>query len=78
MGFRYAKGLRKEVTQAIVRERSKRPFDPSWILHIVCPSYAAEIWCCWLRLELSIRLAAKTLRKSQLLVERAFSSPPAV
>ncbi|MGB8770645.1 MAG: DNA polymerase III subunit alpha, partial [Candidatus Korobacteraceae bacterium] len=27
MGFRYAKGLRKEVAQAIVRERSKRPFE---------------------------------------------------
>ena len=27
MGFRYAKGLREEAAQAIVRERSKRPFD---------------------------------------------------
>ena len=27
MGFRYAKGLREETAQAIVRERSKRPFD---------------------------------------------------
>ena len=27
MGFRYAKGLREETAQAIVRERSKRPFE---------------------------------------------------
>ena len=27
MGFRYARGLREETAQAIVRERSKRPFD---------------------------------------------------
>ena len=27
MGFRYAKGLREEAAQAIVRERSKRPFE---------------------------------------------------
>ena len=27
MGFRYAKGLREETAQSIVRERSKRPFD---------------------------------------------------
>ena len=27
MGFRYAKGLREETAQAIVRERGKRPFD---------------------------------------------------
>ena len=26
MGFRYAKGLPEEAAQAIVRERSKRPF----------------------------------------------------
>ena len=27
MGFRYAKGLREETAQAIVRARSQRPFD---------------------------------------------------
>jgi len=27
MGFRYAKGLREETAQAIVRQRNKRPFD---------------------------------------------------
>ena len=27
MGFRYAKGLREDTAQAILRERSKRPFD---------------------------------------------------